>query len=212
MVPVEVGLCRREHGEVPLAGRTVGFGDTGPSRTAEDGLPVVGRLVAAGAPTVAEVEPFTLGRTGRRRQRRPEPRVFGAAVVGDDVHHDPDADGACVPHERIELVEIAVVGLDVEVVGDVVAVIDLRRRVARVEPDRVDAEIGEVRQAAADAGEITDAVVVRVGERPHVQLVDDRRLPPRRARRRSRCSCPADGTRRSPSGSCHDGCAPPRRP
>ena len=100
-------------------------------------------------------------------------------MVGDDVHHDPDADGACVPDERVELVEIAVVGLDVEVVGDVVAVIGLRRRVARVEPDRVDAEVGEVRQAAADSGEITDAVVVRVGERPHVQLVDDRRLPPR---------------------------------
>ena len=102
-------------------------------------------------------------------------------MVGDDVHHDPDADGPRVADERVELVEIAVVGLDVEVVGDVVPVIGLRRRVARVQPDRVDAEIGEVRQAAADAGEITDAVVVRVGERPHVQLVDDRRLPPRRA-------------------------------
>ena len=101
-------------------------------------------------------------------------------MVGDDVHHDPDADRACLADERVEVAEVAVVGLDAEVVGDVVAVIGLRRRVARVEPDRVDAEIGEVRQATADAGEVADAVVVRVGERPHVHLVDDRRLPPRR--------------------------------
>jgi hypothetical protein len=105
-------------------------------------------------------------------------------MVGDDVHHDADSQGPGVPDERVELVEIAVRGLDVEVVGDVVPVIGLRRWVARVEPDRVDAEIGEVRQAAADAGEIADAVVVRVGERPHVQLVDDRRLPP--------CECAVD--------------------
>jgi hypothetical protein len=30
MVPVEIGLGRREHGEVPLTGRAVGFGDAGP--------------------------------------------------------------------------------------------------------------------------------------------------------------------------------------
>ena len=71
--------------------------------------------------------------------------------------------------------------VDVEVVADVVAVVGLRRRVARVEPDRVDAQIGEVWQSAADAGEIADAVAVRVGEGPHVQLVDDRRRPPRRS-------------------------------
>ena len=131
------------------------------------------------AATIAEVEPLAFGRSGRGRQRIPEPRVLRAAVVGDDVHHDPDAEGARVADEGVELLEIAVVGLDVEVVGDVVPVVGLRRRVARVEPDRIDAEIGEVGQAAADAGEVADAVVVRVRERPHVQLVDDRSLPPR---------------------------------
>ena len=179
VIPVEIGLGRREHGEVPLTGRAVGLDDAGPRRAAEDGLPVVRGLVAACAATIAEVEPLAFGRPGRGRQRVLEPHVLRAAVVGDDVHHDPDAERACVADKGVELLEIAVVGLDVEVVGDVVPVVGLRRRVARIEPDRIDAEIGEVGQAAADAGEVADAVVVRVGERAHVQLVDDRSLPPR---------------------------------
>ena len=40
------------------------------------------------------------------------------------------------------------IGLDVEVVGDVVAVVVLRRRVARREPDGVDTELAEVVEPA----------------------------------------------------------------
>ena len=59
--------------------------------------------------------------------RLAEPGVVGAAVVGDHVHHDPDAARSGRPDKRVELAEVAVVGLDVEVVGDVVPVIGLRR-------------------------------------------------------------------------------------
>ena len=52
--------------------------------------------------------------------------MLRAAVVGDDVHHDPDAERARVADEGVELREIAVVGLDGEVVGDVVPVVGLR--------------------------------------------------------------------------------------
>jgi hypothetical protein len=38
----------------------------------------------------------------------------------------------------------------------------------------------EVVELAGDAGEVADAVAVRVGERARVDLVDDRVTPPRR--------------------------------
>ena len=80
--------------------------------------------------------------------------------------------------ERVEGGERAVLVVDVEVVGHVVAVVLLRRRVARIEPDRVDAERFDVVEMTTDAVEIADAVSGRVGERSHVHLVDERVLPP----------------------------------
>ena len=66
-----------------------------------------------------------------------EPRVLDRGVPGDEVEHDPDA---ALPGLRDQLDHVvvgAVPGSDREVVGDVVAGIDERRREARVEPDHV---------------------------------------------------------------------------
>ena len=54
------------------------------------------------------------------------------------------AEVARVGEQRIEVIESAVLVVDVEVVGDVVTVIVLRRRVARIEPDGFDAERRDV--------------------------------------------------------------------
>ena len=48
--------------------------------------------------------------------------------------------------------------VDVAVVGDVVAGVLLRRALERAEPQRVDAERGEVVEARRDAGEVADPV------------------------------------------------------
>jgi len=81
-------------------------------------------------------------------------------------------------HEGPEIGHVAVSGVDVLVVGDVVAVIAQRRGIERQQPQRGDAEILEVVELPRDAGEIADAVVVRIEERLHVQLVYDRVLEP----------------------------------
>ena len=101
-----------------------------------------------------------------------------AAVVGHDVHQHPQAVGGGVGDEPVEVLEVAVGRVDGEVVGDVVPVVALGRRVDRVEPDRVGAEGGDVVEAAAHALEVADAVAVGVGERPDVDLVHDGVLPP----------------------------------
>ena len=110
----------------------------------------------------------------------------------------------------------AVVGMDAAVVGDVVAVVAPRRRVEGQQPERVDAELGDVVELREQPGEVADAVVVGVEEGLHVQLVDDRvvvpervvaRMPPARRGAVGRACLPAPSRRpasrairRSPPG------------
>jgi hypothetical protein len=70
--------------------------------------------------------------------------VLDAAVTRHEVHQDLDAETSCAGEQRVEVVEAAVLVVDVEVVGNVVAVVVLRRRVARVEPDGLDAKRRDV--------------------------------------------------------------------
>ena len=82
--------------------------------------------------------------------------------------------------ELAEVLERAVVGMDVGVVGDVVAVVAQRRRIERQQPERVDAQLLDVVEALRQSGEVADAVAVRVVERLDVHLVDDGVLVPER--------------------------------
>ena len=84
----------------------------------------------------------------------------------------------CAVDHGVEVGERAEDRVDVGVVGDVVAHVGHRRGEDRREPDRVDAEVGDVGQPLGDAGEVADAVAVRVLERPRIDLVDHRSAPP----------------------------------
>jgi hypothetical protein len=99
-------------------------------------------------------------------------------VVRDDVEHDADPALARGRDEPVEVVERAEVGVDGGVVGDVVAPVDVRRPGDRVQPDRVDPELGEVVEPGRDARQVADPVAVRVAERARVDLVEDGLLPP----------------------------------
>lgn len=174
VLPVEVGLLHREQVEEVLLGRGV----ERPRGAREVRAPAVGlrhvepgvgggvecaTLLDGGAPSTPPV-PVAL-RILLRRARLDEPRVLVARVVHHEVHHDPDAPLVRLGQQQVELVERAEQRIDVLVVGDVVAVVVLRRGVDRREPDHVDSEIGEVAEPRADAAEVADAVAVRVGER-----------------------------------------------
>jgi len=101
-------------------------------------------------------------------------------VIDHQLRDDADAQLVRFLDQTFHVVERAVLGVHRRVLGDVVAVIAPRRRVERQQPDRVDAQLGDVGQPRDEAGEIPDAVVVRIEERLHVKLVDDRVLVPLR--------------------------------
>ncbi|RPK53293.1 hypothetical protein EES37_02060 [Streptomyces sp. ADI91-18] len=171
--PVEVGLLGGEEVQVPLAVR-----DAGPGGAAEDGLPVVGRLGAVGAPARAEVEALAQRGAGAFAQRLLEPFVLVGAVVGDEVHDDPQAQGMGFADHRVGVVQGAEHRVDGPVVGDVVARVGLRGGVERAEPDGVDAQFLEVGEPAPDAFEVPHPVPVAVGEAARIDLVDHRFSPP----------------------------------
>ena len=85
VAPVEVGLGGVEEVEVPLTGGAVRLGDARPGRPTEDGLPVVRRLDAVGAATVAEEVARPLRAARLRGERSLEPRVLARGVVGHQV-------------------------------------------------------------------------------------------------------------------------------
>ena len=147
----------------------------GPPKT--DGQ-LFGGSLPSGPRPVPEQVARPLGRAGRRGQRRPEPLVVVRAVVGHQVDGHPDAQAVGVGEQRVELGQVAEHRLDVARVGDVVAVVGHRGGVERRDPQRVDAEVGEVGQPAADAGQVADAVAVAVGEAADVDLVEDGVPPP----------------------------------
>src|ERR1700722_8499441 len=80
--------------------------------------------------------------------------------------------------ETIEVGHGAVLGIDGFVVRDVVTEVNLRRRVARREPDGVDAKFLQIVEMRGDALQVADAVVVRVRKAARINLVKDGVAPP----------------------------------
>ena len=122
VLPVQVGLLAREQVQVVLAGRRVEL----PRRAGEERAPVVRAL----APPV----PVAL-RVVADRARLHEPRVLVGRVVDDEVHDELHAARVHAGEQRVEVRQRPERRVDVLVVGDVVAVVVLRRGVDGREPD-----------------------------------------------------------------------------
>jgi hypothetical protein len=142
---------------------------------AEHRLPVVGRGVGL---AVAEDVARALGAARAGRQRLLEPTVLVGGVVGDEVDDDPQSEVVGAPDQVVGVGEPAEERVDVAVVGDVVAVVVLGGGVERGDPQRVDAEVGQVGQPRGDPGQVADAVAVTVGEAADIDLVAGGVAPP----------------------------------
>ena len=100
-------------------------------------------------------------------------------VVHDEVHHDLQTAPVRLGEQLVHVLQRAEQRVDVLVVGDVVAVVVLRRPVDRGQPQHVHAKISQIIETAGDALQVADAVAVRVLEGTRVDLVDHRVGPPR---------------------------------
>jgi hypothetical protein len=108
--------------------------------------------------------------------------VVGGGVVYDQVGDHPHSTLVCCLDEGPEVLDVAIVGVDRLVVGDVVAAVAQRARVHRQQPDAVDPEPLEVVELLDQAAEVAGAVVVAVEEPAQVNLIEDGGLEPERVR------------------------------
>jgi hypothetical protein len=100
-------------------------------------------------------------------------------VIRHEVEQDPQPPGVRLVDEHPGSREVAEERIDVPVVGDVVSAIGHRRRVPRIDPEPVDAEVDEVVEVPADAVDVPHAIAVGIGEAPDIDLIDDGVPPPR---------------------------------
>ena len=118
------------------------------------------------------------GEPAGARRAALEPGVLIGGVVDDQLDDDLHAALVGSVEELLEIVEGAVGRIDVDVVGDVVAVVAQGRGEEREQPEAGDAEVLEVIEAGEQAGEVADAVAVGVLESADMELVDDGVLVP----------------------------------
>ena len=171
---VQVRLLRREEVQVPLPVRHAA---STPGRRRPTASCSAARCRPARGPSRNKYRARS-GEPGAAASAALEPVVLVRAVVRHQVDRHPDAERVGLGEQGVELGQVAEDRLDVARIGDVVAVVGHRRGVERRDPEGVHAEVGEVRQPAADAGQVTDAVAVAVGEAADVDLVEDRVPPP----------------------------------
>ena len=97
----------------------------------------------------------------------------------DELGDDAQAAPLGFLDEAPEILHRPEIGIDVAIVGDVVAVIAAGRGVERQQPQRGDAEVLQVAELLRQSGEIADAVIVAVGKGLDVELIDDGILVPK---------------------------------
>jgi len=81
-------------------------------------------------------------------------------VVRHEIQDDFEAESVSLDDQALAIGKRAEAGIDVTVMGDVIAEIGYRRWVERADPDGVHAECRKLRKAPANTVEIAHAVAV----------------------------------------------------
>src|SRR5262245_30349843 len=86
----------------------------------------------------------------------------------------------CGVQKRLEILQRAENRIDIEVIGNVVAVVSQRRGIEWQQPDRGDAEFLQIIQLLHEAAKVAHAVAIAVAKGLNMQLVDNGVLVPKR--------------------------------
>ena len=89
-----------------------------------------------------------------------KPRMLIGGMIDHQLGDDADAARMRGRDEALEIGNRAVFGMHRAIVADVVSVIEPRRGIERQQPDRVDAEFGNVVELRDQTGKVPDSVVV----------------------------------------------------
>ena len=138
--------------------------------------PDVAILLVAVVPHVE----FALGRAWRRLASGLKPGM----LIGRVVHHELDhyLQPALVGRRKklLKILDRAIAGMHVEIVGNVITVVAEWRREKGQQPKTCDTEVLEIVEFLNQPAKIADSITIAVSERAHVDLVDDGVFVPER--------------------------------
>ena len=168
--PVEIRLLFGESVEVEL----FHFRHPFPGRAAKSRFQVIGRIVRLTIPPDVKIMPWIL----TALFGFPEPGVFIGGVAQHQIHDDADLPLLCLGDQFIHVGQGAEHGVNVLIIGNVVAVIILRGAEHRGKPNGIHPQLLQIVQFGNDTGNIPKAVAVAVAKAPGIDLIDYRILPP----------------------------------
>ena len=99
---------------------------------------------------------------------------MGENQIGNDLY----AERVRLLDQKVDVGQGPENGINVAIVSNVIAEVLHGRGEEGADPDGVDAEGGNVFQVPGDAGQVPDAVAVRVGKAARIDLIDHRPPPP----------------------------------
>ena len=149
-----------------------------PGPALKDAGPVVGRqkpaaLLTAGTPEIVVVVGVILSLAALL-----EPHVFIGGVVHHQVHEHPHSPLMGPVQHLSEHLQVAVVRVDVHVVGDIIAKVCVGRGIERRKPYGVHVQAPDIIQPGQHAPKVADAVAVAVAEAARPDLIDGHLLIP----------------------------------
>ena len=164
IIPVKVGLLFREEVEKILL--VFGVAEGLPGAVGEEVAPIVGELAVLALLDYIVILVFFLACEGSF-----EPFVLVGGVVDYKVHYYGDAARLCLGEKLVKVSHSAELGLNIPVVGDVVAVIVVGAFVDGGKPDNVYSKLREVIKLRDYASDISNTVSVGVSEGARVYLI-----------------------------------------
>ena len=179
--PIEVGLLGRELMEVVFTALRI-IGPRGSTKIAPPAIGF-GSDLAGDMPFLCGHPPIPVCFVAGFVTGFDEPRVLIRGVIDHQIHDDFQTQAVGSAEQFIHVIESAEHGVDVLVVGNVVAVIVLGRYVHGAQPNYVNAKFCHIGQALGDSLDITDSVAVCVLKGARINLVDHSVRPPRGLRR-----------------------------
>jgi hypothetical protein len=101
-------------------------------------------------------------------------------MIEDQLCYDPQATPVSLLKKNPEVLQGPIVGVNVGIVRDVVAIILQWGRIKGKQPQSGDTEILKIIQLPCEPFEVSYTVAVSVGESPDVELINDGVLIPER--------------------------------
>ena len=168
--PVQIRLLSGKAVQIVHAGLLVKL----PRGTAEAGSPVVRLLpILRLLPDVIIAVRILPGAAALDK-----PCMLIGGVVHNKIHDNPDVMTVCLCKQTVKILHRTEIIHDIAVIGNIVAVVIIRRFVNRRQPDHVNSERLQVIQMCGDSIQITDAVTVAVREAAGINLINYGFLPP----------------------------------